>query len=46
VPVIDRPSHTERPKELRDIRLVNKNRTPKKNAPTEAEHAACPGHAA
>lgn len=46
VPVIDRPSHTERAKELRDIRLVNKNRTPRKNAPTEAEHAARPGHAA
>ncbi len=46
MPVIDRRSHTERAKELRDIRLVNKNRTPKKNAPTEAEHAACPGHAA
>ncbi len=46
VVVIDRPGHTERAKELREIRLVNKNRTPKKNAPTEAEHAYCPGHAA
>lgn len=44
--VIDRPGHTDRAKELREIRLVNKNRTPRKNAPTEAEHATCPGHAA
>ena len=46
VAVIDRPGHTERAKELRETRLVNKNGTTKKNAPTEAEHASCPGHAA
>ncbi len=46
VPVIDRPGHTERARELRDIRLVHRNGTPRKNAPTEAEHATCPGHAA
>jgi len=47
VTVIDRPGYDEKViTSLRDIRLLNKNGTAKKQAPTEVEHATCPGHAA
>ena len=47
VTVIDRPNYDDKTiKELREIRLLNKDGSAKKKAPTEAEHAACPGHAA
>jgi ParB family chromosome partitioning protein len=47
VTVIDHPGYDHKTiKPLRDIRLLNKNGTAKKQAPTPDEHAACPGHAA
>ena len=47
VTVIDRPGYDEKViTSLRDIRLLNTNGTAKKQAPTEVEHATCPGHAA
>ena len=47
VTVIDRPGYDDKTiKELREIRLLNKDGSAKKKAPTQAEHATCPGHAA
>ncbi len=47
VRVIDRPDYTNKTvTELRDIRLLTKAGAAKSKAPTEAEHATCPGHAA
>jgi ParB family chromosome partitioning protein len=45
--VINQPDYGDKTiKALRDIRLLKRNGDPKVNAPTEAEHASCPGHAA
>ncbi len=46
VTVIDRPGYDKIIKNLRDIRLLNKDGSAKKKPPTPDEHAACPGHAA
>jgi len=47
VTVIDHPGYSETAiKNLRDIRLLNKDGSAKKKAPTADEHATCPGHAA
>jgi ParB family chromosome partitioning protein len=47
VTVIDRPEYTNKTiKELRDVRLVAKSGAARSKAPTQAEHASCPGHAA
>lgn len=47
VTVIDSPGYGDKTiKELREIRMVKRDGQPKAKAPTEAEHASCPGHAA
>ncbi len=46
VTVVDRPGYDDKIiKNLRDIRLLNKDGSAKKKPPTPDEHAACPGHA-
>jgi len=47
VTVIDHPGYDDKTiKELREVRLLNKDGSAKKKAPNPSEHASCPGHAA
>jgi hypothetical protein len=46
VAVIERPGYDDKTvKQLREIRLLNKDGSAKKKAPNQVEHFTCPGHA-